>query len=301
MSADLKFFETARYDGNERQWGMTSGISFLTDITTVKSGFEKRFKVWNTPRGYWQIGNRGVSQEEYKQLYDFFYNVAGQYSGFRLRDWSDYTDEGAGTFLKIEDTDIKYQMYKKREIKLANIYTLQKVYKPIGPSFASFPDLGNTIKFFWNDNEIIQSNDPSSFLTITLDDTTGIFTFNPANLTANVSSSDNVFNTTTDHHLLVNDGVRFTLSGNLIEAKVTQVIDSKRFLTDYTQSFDATSLNVKPFPTNDSNFYWTGMFDKAVRFNTDSFENPIIIFSEKEDGTEVSYQLQSIPLIEILN
>lgn len=293
---NVSFLELARFDANNRQWGMTGGYAFLTDITSVKNGSEKRNAVYFQPRGNWEIGNRGVTEKENAELQDFFYAVKGMLIGFRMRDWMDYKDDDKGVLRRESDSNLSYQMYKKREIKLADVYRLQKIIKPIGPSFASFPDLGNTIQFFWNDEEIFQTTNPSNPHTIILDDTKGIIQYNPASLSITVESG--IFTSSTDHGLLVNDGLRFTHNGETVYTYITEVIDSKRFRTAYPESITG-SITGNPFPTDVSNFTWTGLFDKAVRFNTDEIQPTVQLFDETEDGPKIALQLPSIQIIEL--
>lgn len=291
----VSFIETARFDGNNRQWGMTGGKSWLTDITNVKNGKEKRNAVYYQPRGSWEIGNRGVTEKEYAEIEDFHYATKGRLIGFRMRDWIDYKDDGKGVALR-KDGTLTYQMYKKREIKIADVYRLQKILKPIGPTFESFSDLGNTVRFFWNDEELFQS--PSGSLTINLNDTDGTFTFDPATLHTVVSS--NIFSTVNNHGLKVNDGIKMNINSVDIYTYITEVLDDKRFRVSYDQELNYDDLIVYPYPTDLSNFKWTGLFDKAVRFDTDNISPTVQIFNEIEDGTtKIALQLPSIQIIEL--
>lgn len=291
---NVSFLETARFDGNNRQWGMSGGFQFLTDITSVKNGAEKRNAVYKEPRGTWEIGNRGVTEKENFEIQSFLYTVGGKHTGFRFRDWLDYKDEGAGVMELT--TDLTYQMFKKREIKFANAYRLQKIIKPVGPTFESFPDLGNTIQFFWNGVEIIQSTGPFSF---TLDDTKGIAVFNPATLIVNVDAGG-VYTSIQKHNLKINDGIKFNRSDVVVDTYIIEIIDEYKFRVNYSESFSATNLETKPYPNSSSDLKWTGLFDKAVRFDTDEILVSGTIFNELESGETIyAVQLPSIPIIEL--
>lgn len=292
--SDMNFIELARFDNNEKQWGMSGGFGFSTDITTTKGGREKRNANYAIPRGSWEIGNRGVTEKEYKNIQDFQIVAFGKLLGFRMRDWTDYKDQGSGVVRRLTDTDLTYQMYKKREISQANVYRLQKIVKPIGPSFTTDPKLGNTIKFYWNGNLITQSDNTADPYTVTLNDKKGQFTFNPSTLLVSVDGV--TFTSSTNHNLKINDGIRFTLDNNVIYTYVTEIIDSKRFKTAYSQSFTADSLNMNPYPTDVSDFTWTGMYDKPVRFDTDEIIPTVELFK----GDTIALQLPSIQLIELL-
>lgn len=296
---NISFLEKARFDDNNRQWGMTGGYSWLTDITSVKNGKEKRNAVYTDPRGSWEIGNRGVNEKEYQVIADFHFLTKGRLIGFRMRDWLDFKDDNKGIAERIEG-GLTYQMFKKREIKIAEVYRLQKIIKPLGPTFTSVPDLGNTIQFFWNDEEIFQSSNTANPLTITLDDTTGIFTFNPSSL--NTSVVDSLFTSTTNHELKVNDGIKFLRNGETVYTYITEIVNNKSFRTAYNQVFSQESLTVNPYPTNISNFKWTGLFDKAVRFDTDNINPTVQLFNEsQEEGGQptIALQLPSIQIIEL--
>lgn len=296
---EIVFLETARFDDNEKQWGMTGGFSFLTDITTVKSGREKRNAVYTIPKGTWEIGNRGVRDKEYEMIQSFHFGVLGRLIGFRFRDWIDYKETGKnGVAKKLDNTSLNYQMYKRRVIESANVYRLQKIVKPIGPSFASTPGLGNTIKFYWNDTEIIQSDNTSDPFTITLNDKKGQFSYNPSTLVVDVDSTG-VYTSHTPHNLKINDGIRFTRGTDTIYTYITEIISTTQFKVNYSVLFTATDLNTNPYPTDVSNFYWRGEYDKPVRFDTDSFIPTIELFKTENGETRTALQLPTIPLVEL--
>lgn len=177
MAIEKGFIEKARWDKLERQWNSLSGPSFSTSIASMISGKEQRIGLWSEPRGLWEVGDRGVLHSDYNQLLSFFHIVKGQLYGFRIRDWTDYKDDGAGilgTTGKGDGTTKTFQMYKKRTYDFIDEVYLQKIKKPIGPTFATNP-VGNTISIFINGNEVFQGSGAN---TCTVDDTTGLVTFN---------------------------------------------------------------------------------------------------------------------------
>jgi uncharacterized protein (TIGR02217 family) len=70
--------------------GSSGGPRRLTDIVTLRSGYEKRNIVWeDSLREY----NAGLGIQQLEQLYDvlaFFEARRGRLYGFRWKDWADY-------------------------------------------------------------------------------------------------------------------------------------------------------------------------------------------------------------------
>lgn len=70
--------------------GSSGGPSRMTDIVTLRSGFEQRNSIWNNSRRKY---NAGLGLQDIKNLYEaiaFFEARRGRLHGFRWKDWADY-------------------------------------------------------------------------------------------------------------------------------------------------------------------------------------------------------------------
>ena len=71
-------------------FGATYGPRFNTAVTRQADGREQRRALWSQPLVIAQLGQRSVTQTQLNYLIAFHASVQGAYSGFRLRDWSDF-------------------------------------------------------------------------------------------------------------------------------------------------------------------------------------------------------------------
>lgn len=305
MAANKQFLNQARYtlSDNDRHWGSTSGSAFATQITTMVSGREKRIPILTEGLSTFEIGERDILEKDYNKLYNFFMICRGQAVGFRFRDWSDYKDDGIGIMLPVETNGLRYQMYKNRTVDFVSDESyLQKIRRPIGPSFASRSDLGNTISFYWNGVKIPQS-EQSSAKSFLLDDKKGIAKFTSFILTAN-SIASNVATIASNPNLKPGDGIYFSYNSKTIYGEITNITATAlAFKTADSQIYDITnSVELHPFPTAQSDITWTGMFDKPVRFNTDQWPvtNKLFIESKAAANPKIGYTIPSLQFKEII-
>lgn len=146
--------------------GSTGGPRRLTQVVTLRSGFEERNTIWaNSRRSY----NAGIGLRNLDDVYtvlEFFEGRRGRLHGFRWKDWSDYksgkpdqpitpTDVIIGTGNNIET---EFQLMKEYSGSI-NPYT-RIINKPV---------LGTVVAS-------INSTETTQF---TVDYSTGILTFNP--------------------------------------------------------------------------------------------------------------------------
>jgi len=75
----------------EIERGAQGGPGFLTTVTVLNSGKEKRNSLWSVDRGEWDIGYGIDTRENALKIRNFFMARAGKARGFRFRDWSNYT------------------------------------------------------------------------------------------------------------------------------------------------------------------------------------------------------------------
>jgi uncharacterized protein (TIGR02217 family) len=163
---------------------------------TVNGGFEQRNKNWSQARGRFQVGNRTVSEVEFQVIKEFFTARNGKFQGFRLRDWSDFRDNGRGI---LGDTGLathnvsQYQMNKK--YASGSDSYIRKIAKPVSGTVAIKVDAAT-----WTAGTSI-------------DYTTGLVTFSPFTkaITA-ITNAQNAEVTTGVAHTLTT-GNKVLLSG----------------------------------------------------------------------------------------
>lgn len=74
----------------EVEKGANGGPSFLTTISTLASGFEKRNINWSAARQQFDVGYGIQSKEHFSEVLSFFYVCNGRAHSFRFKDWGDY-------------------------------------------------------------------------------------------------------------------------------------------------------------------------------------------------------------------
>jgi len=114
MAGIESFVEERLSDEVER--GARGGPRFLTGITPLDSGFERRNSVWESARGEWDIGYGIEYQEDYIKVRDFFYAMRGRLCGFRFRDWSDYQVNQILDTGTASSTQVNYQAFKRYQV-----------------------------------------------------------------------------------------------------------------------------------------------------------------------------------------
>ncbi len=120
---------------------MQGGNEFSTTVVSVNGGFEQRNSNWTQARGQWQVGMRTVSPDEFYAFKSFFMARKGKWQGFRIKDWMDYKDDGAGLLgtTGLASYAIKvYQLYKNYP---SGVETYQrKISKPVSGQIEVFVD-----------------------------------------------------------------------------------------------------------------------------------------------------------------
>lgn len=134
-------------------YGATFGPRFNTAIATQANGEESRRPLWSEPLIYAQLGEKVVNAEELEYLLDFHATVQGAYSGFRLRDWSDFYAEGQSLLAGPTNT---YQLIKTYTVGAYSV--VRPITKPVA----------DTVKLYANGVEQLAD--------WTIDTTTGVIT-----------------------------------------------------------------------------------------------------------------------------
>ena len=138
--------------------GAAGGPGFKTTVTTLASGAEQRNGDWQFARGRWNIGYGVNTKANYNEVLEFFNARRGRLHGFRFKDWSDFeaTDVAIGTG---NASDTEFQLIKIYEPGAYQY--VRNIYKPISATLVVKLDGTPTTAF-------------------TLDDSTGVITFNSA-------------------------------------------------------------------------------------------------------------------------
>lgn len=301
----------ARWDENVRQWSATGGPSYSTQIVSVQSGDEQRAANWIQPRGTYNLGDRDVPSAKYQKLLSFFHRMRGRFHGFRIRDWTDYADDGRGVLGSGVGTGVmSYQMNKLRAVDGVAGATFQKITRPVGPTFDSNPTLGNSVKIFRDGLEVPQVNSPGGCF---VNDAGGTvlfipFSFDISSITDDTGGSSTVVfssahNFSPGEYLTIS-GYVDGLEGNNGTFQIFQVPSSNsvKVLASLTTTTEAGATGSDlPGPNNE--LTWTGMYDIPARFDTDSFNmNQIQAFiegGEEQRPSDVWIRLGSIPVIQL--
>ena len=71
--------------------GSSAGPGYQTEIVELSSGFEQRNQAWAYPRHRYVIGISPGRSTKIETLRQLFNSCAGAFSGFRFRDFNDYS------------------------------------------------------------------------------------------------------------------------------------------------------------------------------------------------------------------
>lgn len=109
-------------------YGAVGGPMFSTDIITNYGGYEQRNANWSAPLREWNVAHGIKTTAQLNTLITFFHVMQGKATGFRFKDWSDYsaTQQVIGTGDGVE-TD--FQIIKKYTVA-SNTFT-RTITKPL--------------------------------------------------------------------------------------------------------------------------------------------------------------------------
>jgi uncharacterized protein (TIGR02217 family) len=136
-------------------FGFTGGPEFLTRITSLRNGHERRNAEWSQTKHRYTAPFNNISDPEYREIKRMFMVCRGQLHGFLLKDWLDFeaVDEPFGTG---NGSTAAFQLVKVSE---ADGATYQRtISRPLSVA--------------------VKANDVAA--TGTVDPDTGIFTFDAA-------------------------------------------------------------------------------------------------------------------------
>lgn len=71
-------------------FGARGGPVFSTEVVKTAGGQRYVNKNWTLPLHRYDISQAIKREEDFEVIRAFFYNVSGQFDGFRFKDWADY-------------------------------------------------------------------------------------------------------------------------------------------------------------------------------------------------------------------
>ena len=124
----MAFFEQ-RFD-ERLSFGAVGGPVWNTRVARVNSGKRYVNKEWSTPLHRYNVSPAIRDISDFEVIQAFFYVVAGQYDGFRFKDWRDYQATQANSRVSVKSGS-------PAEWQLQRIYTVgsrefvRAIYKPV--------------------------------------------------------------------------------------------------------------------------------------------------------------------------
>lgn len=164
--------------------GAVGGPGYSTSINGGFSGFEQRNQNWSQSRSEWTVAFENKYQADYQQLLGLFHAMRGMANGFRLFDPTDNT--GTSQFIATGDgVTTSFQLQKTYPFPLTANQVIRPIQKPITSFVKDFYGnaMTDTVKVYDNGTERAHSVGYHSFSgspSYTLDETTGVITFNVA-------------------------------------------------------------------------------------------------------------------------
>jgi uncharacterized protein (TIGR02217 family) len=71
-------------------FGAKGGPAFSTEVVKTAGGQRYANKNWTMPLHMYDVSANVKTQTDFESIRAFFYNVSGQFDGFRFKDWADY-------------------------------------------------------------------------------------------------------------------------------------------------------------------------------------------------------------------
>ena len=282
------FLEAPRFPDNIA-FGATVGPTYQTVVTPIYSGREGRIVSWTQARIKFEVGMRTMLASQTAQLDAYFRSVKGRAYGFRIKDWTDFTDNGAGIFQPTSTANV-WQMVKGYSSG-GSLNELRLIQKPVV----------GTVQVSWNGT--LQTT------TVTVDTTTGLVTFSPLAQQAitgvTVGTSTVITLAAALPELVVGDTLYLTgLSGANAAVLNNQAFPITAISGGaYTLNVNTTGDTITAsgygnlIPQNGDTITWTGQFDVPVRFDVDDMKKQIM--DRNGPNGDLLVDWGSIPVIEV--
>ena len=194
----------------EVERGAQGGPGFLTTVTVLNSGKEKRNSLWSVDRGEWDVGFGIDTRENALKIRNFFMARQGKARGFRFRDWSNYTTGTTqqGVAEAADSGDTTFQLEYTYTDESGFSYT-KPIFKPVSDA-----------------NFVVYLDGAAQASGWTVDTTTGIITFtNPPDYGTDITWTGTFdlpvrFNTDQLQILIENKNVLLTPNIPIVELKL---------------------------------------------------------------------------------
>jgi uncharacterized protein (TIGR02217 family) len=282
------FLESPRFPDNIA-FKATVGPTYLTVVNQIYSGRDSSIVAWSQARIKFDVGRRAMNATDTATLDAFFRAVKGRGYRFRIKDWTDYTDGGAGV-LTAQATAGVYQLGKL--YTAGALSETRLIQKPVA----------GTVVAYRNGTAVSTS--------YTLDATTGLLTFSPFASAAVTAVSVGASTSVTLASALpgLASGGLLYLSGlggadagllNGLQSSVTGVSGAVYTLAVNTtgKTITAGSGVGSEYPQPTDTLKWTGQFDVPARFDTDEMKKQVM--DRQGSGGSLLVDWGSIPIIEV--
>lgn len=150
-------------------YGSSGGPEYSTDIVEIASGYEQRNSNWSQARARFNVAHGVKTKAQLDALIAFFRARKGRATGFRFKDWSDYsaTNSAIGTG---NDSATTFQL--KTSYSSGSITESRSITKPVAGSVTIYVDAVEQLSG------------------VSVDTTTGIVTFSSAPAGGEVITAD---------------------------------------------------------------------------------------------------------------
>lgn len=291
----MAFIESPRFP-EDISYGAVGGPGYLTDVTTVNSGYEFRTQVWSQARSVYDVSHSARTAAQHTTLLNFFRAANGRTHGFRFKDWLDYTvTTSNGVLATGVGTGVpSYQLCKKYVTGSQTEY--RAIYKPVAASPTPVV-YRNAVAAVVGSGAGQYALSASGLVTFVADEYQGIssiavgtntvFTLASAFSTAIIG--EYVYITNVDGTLGAALNGRAWMITDVTGADVT--VDAG----DTTGLTYAVAGNAGMYPQAADALTWAGEFDVPVRFDTDTMQSTII----SRSGGSFVVGWEGIRLVEI--
>lgn len=148
--------------------GATSRQRRLTDVVTLRSGYEERNTIWANSRKSFDVALGVRDLDDIYEVIEFWEGRRGSLRSFRLKDWADFKSGAPGS--TVADTDQDMPQITSTTYQLVKVYSASSnpwtrtITKPVS----------GTLVVRDNTGSLTEGAD------YTVDYSTGIVTFSPA-------------------------------------------------------------------------------------------------------------------------
>ncbi|SDR47057.1 DUF2460 domain-containing protein [Paraburkholderia tuberum] len=287
----MTFLESPRFPDNIA-FGATVGPTFSTVVATVYSGREQRTPAWTQSRLQFEVGRRAMNAIDTAALDAFFRAAQGKANGFRIKDWTDYLDAGAGVLIQTTTPGV-WQMAKNYVAgALSNQRLIRKpVYGLVAIQRGGVAAIAG-----------------GSAGNVSIDSTTGLVTF-----VADSAATCSAWSAGATTSFMVPSvpaawtvGKQLSFSGitgdaggvlNGKSVAITAINGTTVTVSAATTGDTLTGGTAQLYPQPNESLTWTGQFDVPVRFDTDQMQKQILDRSGPSGDLIVTWD--SVPIIEI--